>query len=317
MFFEEKNNRIILRVKIIPNASSLKTSGIISGPDNMDYLKIYVVSVPEKGKANKELFAFLARLLKIAKSDISLLSGETNHYKKLEISRRKILTAQIIDGRSLAQQIRETLKLKVSALKKKPHLAVVLVGNDEASLIYDRNKQKAALEVGLECNIHHLPEDIKQDELNNIVDALNKDKDVNGIIVQMPLPRHLDAKDVLKHISPEKDVDGFGVENLGLLLVNSSQALVAATPKGILKLIQSVEPHLAGKNAVIIGRSTIVGKPLAALLLNHDCSVTVLHSKSVGISDFVRQAAVEIGGDKACADALYLMHPGFSSGKHG
>ncbi len=85
MFFEEKNNRIILRVKIIPNASSLKTSGIILGPDNMDYLKIYVVSVPEKGKANKELFAFLARLLKIAKSDISLLSGETNHYKKLEI----------------------------------------------------------------------------------------------------------------------------------------------------------------------------------------------------------------------------------------
>lgn len=221
------------------------------------------------------------------------------------------MTAQIIDGRSLAQQIRETLKLKVSALKKKPHLAVVLVGNDEASLIYDRNKQKAALEVEMECNIHHLPEDIKQDELNNIVDALNKDKDVNGIIVQMPLPRHLDAKDVLKHISPEKDVDGFGVENLGLLLINSSQALVAATPKGILKLIQSVEPHLAGKNAVIIGRSTIVGKPLAALLLNHDCSVTVLHSKSVGISDFVRQADIVVA---ACGNPLFVKKEWVKSG---
>lgn len=221
------------------------------------------------------------------------------------------MTAQIIDGRSLAQQIRETLKFKVSALKKKPHLAVVLVGNDEASLIYDRNKQKAALEIGMKCNIHHLPEDIKQDELNNIVDALNKDKDVNGIIVQMPLPRHLDAKDVLKRISPEKDVDGFGVENLGLLLVNSSQALVAATPKGILKLIQSVEPHLAGKNAVIIGRSTIVGKPLAALLLNHDCSVTVLHSKSVGISDFVRQADIVVA---ACGNPLFVKKEWIKSG---
>ena len=221
------------------------------------------------------------------------------------------MTAQIIDGRSLAQQIRETLKFKVSALKKKPHLAVVLVGNDEASLIYDRNKQKAALEIGMKCNIHHLPEDIKQDELNNIVDALNKDKDVNGIIVQMPLPRHLDAKDVLKRISPEKDVDGFGVENLGLLLINSSQALVAATPKGILKLIQSVEPHLAGKNAVIIGRSTIVGKPLAALLLNHDCSVTVLHSKSVGISDFVRQADIVVA---ACGNPLFVKKEWVKSG---
>ncbi len=221
------------------------------------------------------------------------------------------MTAQIIDGRSLAQQIRETLKFKVSALKKKPHLAVVLVGNDEASLIYDRNKQKAALEIGMKCNIHHLPEDIKQDELNNIVDALNKDKDVNGIIVQMPLPLHLDAKDVLKRISPEKDVDGFGVENLGLLLVNSSQALVTATPKGILKLIQSVEPHLAGKNAVIIGRSTIVGKPLAALLLNHDCSVTVLHSKSVGISDFVRQADIVVA---ACGNPLFVKKEWVKSG---
>ena len=210
------------------------------------------------------------------------------------------MTAEIIDGKEMARRVREELAQKTALLKHKPHLAVVLVGNDEASLIYDRNKQRAAQEIGMECVIHHLPEDISQKELTALIDELSMAKKVNGIIVQMPLPAHLNAEEVLRHIVPEKDVDGFGVYNAGLLMTNSSEAIIAATPKGILRMLKSVYPDLSGKHAVIIGRSNIVGRPLAALLLNNNCTVTVVHSKSENIEELTRCADIVIA---ACGKA--------------
>ena len=210
------------------------------------------------------------------------------------------MTAEIIDGKEMARRVREELAQKTALLKHKPHLAVVLVGNDEASLIYDRNKQRAAQEIGMECVIHHLPEDISQKELTALIDELSTAKKVNGIIVQMPLPAHLNAEEVLRHIVPEKDVDGFGVYNAGLLMTNSPEAIIAATPKGILRMLKSVYPDLSGKHAVIIGRSNIVGRPLAALLLNNNCTVTVVHSKSENIEELTRCADIVIA---ACGKA--------------
>ena len=210
------------------------------------------------------------------------------------------MTAEIIDGKEMARRVREELAQKTALLKLKPHLAVVLVGNDEASLIYDRNKQRAAQEIGMECVIHHLPEDISQKELTALIDELNAAKKVNGIIVQMPLPAHLNAEEVLRHIVPEKDVDGFGVYNAGLLMTNSPKAIIAATPKGILRMLKSVYTDLSGKYAVIIGRSNIVGRPLAALLLNNNCTVTVVHSKSENIEELTRCADIVIA---ACGKA--------------
>ncbi len=202
------------------------------------------------------------------------------------------MTAKIIDGRKMAAELRDELAERVSRLSGKPHLAVVLAGNDEASLIYDRNKQKAAEKVGMVCDIYHLPEDVLQTELNRLIDGLNQDKNVNGIIVQLPLPVHLDAAAALRRILPEKDVDGFGLYNTGLLWTQGKAFFAPATPKGILHLLKSVSPDLSGKHAVIIGRSNIVGKPLAALLLGCDCTVTIAHSKSENLAALAASADI-------------------------
>lgn len=210
------------------------------------------------------------------------------------------MATEIIDGRNVARQIKVKLTEETAALKSKPCLAVVLAGNDEASLVYVRNKEKAAQEVGMTCVVHRLAEDVRQEEVDELIDNLNKDFQVNGIIVQQPLPKQLQPEEVLKRIAPEKDVDGFGVYNSGLLWTKAGRAFAAATPKGIVKLVKSVWPDLSGKHAVIIGRSNIVGKPLAALLLNEDCTVTVVHSKSQNIAEICREADVLIA---ACGQA--------------
>lgn len=199
---------------------------------------------------------------------------------------------QIIDGRKLAADIRTRLKEKIAADGGTPHLAVVLAGDDEASLIYDRNKKKAAEEAGMICVIHHLSADVSQEEITGLVEKLNNDREVTGIIVQMPLPKHLDSFAVLRHISPEKDVDGFGVYNSGLLATNRRDGLIPATPKGILYMLQSTGENLSGKHAVIIGRSNIVGRPLASLLLQYDCTVTVTHSRTRNLAELARQADI-------------------------
>ena len=202
------------------------------------------------------------------------------------------MTAKIIDGKAAAAELRQKLAERIAARGDKPYLAVVLVGDDPASLIYDRNKQKAALSMGMGCDIYHLPEQTTQAELLELVGKLNEDEKVNGLMVQMPLPAHIDPSAVIESIRPEKDVDGFSPYNAGLLHENDPRAMVAATPKGILYLLQKELPSLAGKHAVIIGRSKIVGRPLSSLLLNCDCTVTVAHSKTRNLPELTRQADI-------------------------
>ena len=200
----------------------------------------------------------------------------------------------IIDGKKLAEDCRAQLKKTVAALDYVPVLAVVSVGDDKASKIYVRNKEKAAAEVGIKCDVYSFPEAVSQKELESLIIRLNQDKTVHGIIVQQPLPKLIDGGVLLDLISAEKDVDGFGVLNAGRLLLNEKGGIVAATPKGILRMLEATGEPLVGKHAVIIGRSKIVGRPLAALLLNQHCTVTVAHSKTQNLAEICRTADILI-----------------------
>lgn len=202
------------------------------------------------------------------------------------------MVANLIKGKEIALALREKLAQEIAAHGDRPHLAVILVGDDEASLIYDRNKQKAAIDAGMDCDLHHLSEQTSEEEVLALIQQLNEDKNIHGVMVQLPLPKHIDARKVLEHIRPEKDVDGFTPQNAGLLSVKDERAIVSATPAGILYLLKTVHQSLAGMHAVIIGRSNIVGKPLAALLLNNDCTVTVVHSKTRNLPELTRQADI-------------------------
>ena len=201
------------------------------------------------------------------------------------------MSAEIIDGRKVASSIKEAIKSEIGDFPHSPELAIIMVGNDYASDIYVRNKQKAAAEVGIVSQFHHLDEDISQAELLNIIEKLNNDE-VNGIIVQLPLPEHLDTHRIIDSISPLKDVDGFHPLNTGKLQNNEKPYFIAATPLGIMDLLKKVCPDLSGKNAVIIGASLIVGRPLATLLLNQDCTVSVTHSKTEDISEYTKKADI-------------------------
>lgn len=204
------------------------------------------------------------------------------------------MTAQLIDGRGLAAEIEDKLRERIAAYGKSPQLAVILAGNDDASLIYVRNKQKAAEKTGIRTQLYHLPEDVRESDILALIERLNNDSDTNGIIVQLPLPAHLQAAPVINSISPLKDVDGFHPYNTGLLQNNEVPHFIAATPLGVLKLIKTVCPEPAGKNAVIIGASLIVGRPLAALLLNQSCTVTVTHSLTCNIKELTSGADILI-----------------------
>ena len=199
---------------------------------------------------------------------------------------------KIIDGKSLAQSVRQKLAEEIKAQGVCPGLAVILVGDDEASLVYARNQKTAAEAVGMRCDFYHLPASTPEKELLTLIDELNRTEDVHGILVQLPLPPQINPQNVLSLINPLKDVDGFSPYNAGLLMANSADAVVAATPKGVLYMLQSVWKNLSGKDAVIIGRSNIVGKPLAALLLNHNCTVTVVHSKTENIKEITSRADI-------------------------
>lgn len=202
------------------------------------------------------------------------------------------MTARIIDGKKIAAQIRDNLKQKIATLPSTPQLAIVLVGNDEPSLIYVRNKQKAAAQIGLLSQLHHLDENISEEELLKIIAQLNADSEINGIIVQLPLPKHLNTNRVINAISPLKDVDGFHPYNTGMLQNNEKPYFVAATPLGVMQLIKSVLPNLSGKNVVLIGASLIVGRPLATLLLNQECTVTITHAQTRNIKELTSKADI-------------------------
>lgn len=205
--------------------------------------------------------------------------------------------AMIIDGKAVAAKVRETLKGKVATLTEKhgikPGLAVVLVGEDPASKVYVRNKAQQTTEVGMNSIEHKLPDTTSEADLLAIVQKLNDDPAVNGILVQLPLPKHVDAEKVLNTIDPAKDVDGFHPTNVGKLWIGED-ALVPCTPTGSLILAKSVEENLSGMDAVVIGRSNIVGKPMAQLLLRENCTVTIAHSRTKDIAETVRRADLVI-----------------------
>lgn len=202
------------------------------------------------------------------------------------------MTAQIIDGKLMAAKIRNNLKEKVSKLPQPPKLAVIMVGDNPASTIYVRSKEKACTEVGITAQTYHLAEEITNEELIDLINLLNTDSETNGILVQLPLPKHLDEKMILNTILPAKDVDGFHPQNLGLLIQKSADTFLPCTPKGIIRLIKSVKPDMMGLNAVVIGRSQIVGIPTAHLLLNENCTVTITHSKTQNLSEVCRKADI-------------------------
>ncbi len=207
------------------------------------------------------------------------------------------MTAKTIDGKQIAADLRAAIALGVDELEEAhrvtPGLAVVLVGEDPASQVYVRNKGKATLEAGMKSFEHKLPATTTQAELLEIVQRLNADDSVDGILVQLPLPQHIDANAVLDAIHPDKDVDGFHPINAGRLAIGRP-GLVPCTPSGAMRLIRSVEPKLAGKHAVVIGRSNIVGKPMGQLLLAADCTVTIAHSKTADLPAMARQADILI-----------------------
>ena len=202
------------------------------------------------------------------------------------------MTAQIIDGKQLAADIRDKLKQKIARLPVAPQLAIVLVGNDEPSLIYVRNKQKAAAQIGLQSQLYHMDEDTSEEELLNVIAKLNADKQINGIIVQLPLPKQLNTNRIINAISPLKDVDGFHPYNTGMLQNNEQPYFIAATPLGVMKLIKSVNQNLSGKNVVLIGASLIVGRPLATLLLNQECTVSITHAQTKNIKELTTKADI-------------------------
>ncbi len=200
----------------------------------------------------------------------------------------------IIDGKALAARIRGEVKEKVARLAQRgvrPGLAVILAGDDPASKVYVRNKIRACEETGVHSLFMECPSSVKEEELLARIRALNADRSVHGILVQLPLPKHIDAERVLEAVSPEKDVDGFHLHNLGAL-VAGRPGVVPCTPAGVMRLIEHAGVQLAGKHAVVIGRSNIVGKPQALLLLAQHATVTVCHSRTADLGAVTRQADV-------------------------
>ena len=198
----------------------------------------------------------------------------------------------ILDGKALAKSIKDELKNKIIASKKQVSLAVILVGEDPASCIYVRNKTNDCNEIGINSLEYKLPATTTQDELMSLIDKLNNDDSVHGILVQFPLPKGLDESAVVKAISPKKDVDGFSKINVGGVLMNDKDCFVSCTPAGALELIKSSGIDITGKNAVVVGRSNNVGKPMALLLLNEGATVTVCHSKTQNLSEITKNADI-------------------------
>lgn len=204
--------------------------------------------------------------------------------------------ARIIDGKLISSQIKDELKAEVNKIKEAGGhicLAVVQVGEDPASTVYVRNKKKACAYVGIESSAFELPETTTEKELVNLVEKLNADTSVNGILVQLPLPPHIDEDKIIRTISPDKDVDGFHPVNVGRLWIGE-KGFVSCTPAGIIQLLKRSNIEIAGKECVIIGRSNIVGKPMAALLLRENGTVTVAHSRTKELKKVAKRADILI-----------------------
>ena len=204
--------------------------------------------------------------------------------------------AQMIDGKKIAQEIKDELREKVLALQEEGvsvSLAVIQVGDDPASSVYVNNKKKACAYIGIRSVAYELAEETTEDELLSLIDELNRDASVNGILVQLPLPSHIREEQIIRAIDPNKDVDGFHPENVGRL-VTGGKGFVSCTPAGIIQLLKRSGIAIRGKNCVVVGRSNIVGKPMALLMLREDATVTVAHSKTQNLKELCRQADILI-----------------------
>ena len=208
---------------------------------------------------------------------------------------------QIINGKEIAQNLRDNLKKEIIELKKNfgnmPGLAVVQIGNVAASSVYVKAKTKSAEEVGIQVIDHHLDESISQTDLLKLIDTLNKQKNVNGILVQLPLPKNIHEQTILDAIHPDKDADGFHPVNVGKLSIashNDENLLIPCTPYGCLIMLKKLNINLEGKNAIVIGRSNIVGKPMAQLLIKESCTVTIAHSKTKNLPNVCQNADIVI-----------------------
>ena len=202
--------------------------------------------------------------------------------------------AQLIDGKLISTQIKDELKAEVARLKEKgivPCLAVIQVGNDPASSVYVNNKKKACAYIGIESLAYELEENISQEELLTIIDELNHNNMVNGILVQLPLPKHIDEEAVIKAIAPEKDVDGFHPETVGNMCIGS-KGFLPCTPAGVIQLLKRSNIEIEGKECVVIGRSNIVGKPMALLLLRENGTVTITHSRTKDLKEITKRADI-------------------------
>ena len=202
----------------------------------------------------------------------------------------------LIDGKELAKKIRSNLRDEVTELKNKginPKLAVILVGNDKASKIYVKNKNKACEDVGIEFEEYLLDEETKMEDLLKLINSLNDNPNIHGILLQSPIPRHLDINLAIAAISPEKDVDGFHPVNIGKLIIGQD-TFVSCTPYGIIKMLEEYGIEIEGANAVVIGRSNIVGKPIAGCLLNKNATVTICHSKTKNLKEITSKADILI-----------------------
>ena len=223
------------------------------------------------------------------------------------------MSAQLLDGKLMSDELRVRIAERVAALKEKgvhPGLAVILVGEDPASQIYVRNKEKGCEQVGMHSIAIRLPAETTQNELEGHIRALNADASIHGILVQLPLPRHLDEAAALAVIAPEKDVDGFHVQNAGKLL-NGLEGVVACTPKGALEMIRRTGVDLNGKEAVVVGRSNIVGKPMAVLLTAANATVTLCHSRTQDLAAICREADILVSAiGKAGFVTADMVKPG-------
>jgi len=199
--------------------------------------------------------------------------------------------AQIIDGKIVSKLVKDNIKSIIESKKINPSLAVILVGNDPASLTYVRNKTKECLEVGISPKDYHLHEDTPEEKLLELIGNLNKDDDIDGILVQLPLPKHINTNKILNAIFPYKDVDGFHPENVGKLMIGTP-FIEPCTPKGVIRLLEHYGISVEGKRAVVLGRSNIVGKPMAIMLLHRNATVTICHSKTKDLSEITKQADI-------------------------
>ena len=218
--------------------------------------------------------------------------------------------ATIISGKQISEEIRKGIALEVEQLSKqnvRPGLAVVLVGDDPASHVYVRNKEKACHDLGFYSEVHRLPADSSQNEVLALVDKLNAQESIHGILVQLPLPKHIEEKAVIDAIAVEKDVDGFHPVNVGNLVIGDD-SLLPCTPAGVIEMIKRTGIEIAGKHAVVIGRSNIVGKPVSLLLQRENATVTMCHSKTGNMAEIARQADILVVaiGRANMIDASYV-----------